>query len=245
MKTSVFFIGIIFSAVISLQGIAQQTELSSQEILEKTIKYHDPDNVWETYKGKLYEVTVLYPWNYVVKETIEIDNQNDFYLSTCFQEFGTLKRGIDKGKNIFSLNDKPEIPDEIKDNWGISNEGIKRYSAQHHGHFGLPMVLKNSGMELQKNVKNVIFEGRKCYALRFIGKPELVKNPFFEGEVILNVDCNNYAMRGLNYSAGDISGYTIFSGEIEINGLKVVHAKIAYNKDDTHASTSVNFLVQE
>lgn len=240
MKISVFFTGLMLSVIISLQGITQETNDFSQEILENTIKYHDPNNVWETYKGKLYQVTI-HPSNYVVKETIEIDNQNDYYLSTCFQEFGILKRGIKKGNSFYSLNEKSEIPEEIKTNWSISDQGIKYFSVIHHGHFGLPMVLKNYKVELQNNVKVVDFNGRKCHALTFIGKPYSV----WAGELILYVDPDNYSMRGKKYINGDYSEYTIFSGEIEINGLKVVHAKMAYNSDDLPTYTSVSYLVEE
>lgn len=196
-----------------------KTDLTGKEVLEKTIKYHDPQGVWDNYKGKLFEVTV-FASNYVVKETIEIDRPNDFYLSTCFQEFGTLKRGIDKGKNIFSLNDKPDIPDEIKENWGISDDGIKQFREQHYSHFGLPMVYKKSGMTIQDDVKIVDFEGRKCYAVTFIGKPDLIINSFYSGEQILYIDMNNFSMRGMRWIVGEIDRYVIFAGEVDINGIK-------------------------
>ncbi|MCK7538718.1 MAG: hypothetical protein MZV63_51080 [Marinilabiliales bacterium] len=93
---------------------------------------------------------------------------NDFYLSTCFQEFGTLKRGIDKGKNIFSLNDKPDIPDEIKKN-GVSLMMVcSTIQRTLWCHFGLLMVYKKSGMIIQHEVKVVDFDGWRCYAVTLL-----------------------------------------------------------------------------
>lgn len=222
-------------------GQSKVKNVTGQEILEQTIKYHDPNNMWNSYKGKLFEVTV-FPSKYVVKETIEIDNENDFYLSTCFQDFGILKRGIEKGKSIFSLNDKPDIPDNIKNNWGISDEDIKIFSVEHHSHFGLPMVLKNSGMKLNKEVEIADFDGRKCYALKFIGDSDLVRNSFCEGERVLYIDMNDYAMRGEKNSNFI---HAIFSGEIDINGIKVVHSKAFYTEEGEKLFSSLNFLATE
>lgn len=221
-----------------------KADLTGKEVLEKTINYHDPQGVWDNYKGKLFEVTV-FASNYVVKETIEVDRPNDFYLSTCFQEFGTLKRGIDKGKNIFSLNDKPDIPDEIKKNWGISDDGIKQFREQHYGHFGLPMVYKKSGMTIQDDVKIVDFDGRRCYAITFIGKPDLIINSFYTGEQILYIDMNNFSMRGLRWKMPETEGVQIFAGEVDINGIKIVHVKCAFDKDGNAQFSSINLPVPE
>jgi len=243
---AVLFVTLITIFVITYcdgQDQATKHNLTCKEILEKTIKYHDPNGLWKTYKGKLYEVTV-FANNYVVKETIEIDLQNDFYLSTCFQDFGTLKRGINKGQNIFSLNDKPDIPENIKKNWGISDAGIKSFREQHFCHFGLPMVYKNSGMTIQDEVNVINFDGRKCYALSFIGKPELIINPLYLGEHILYVDMNNFSMRGMRWIAGEVDRYAIFAGEVEINGIKIVHVNCAFDKNWNQLSSSINILVR-
>ena len=241
--TALFLLtGIVFGQVLPKGNARDQSikpNLIGKEILDKTIKYHDPNGLWDTYKGKLFEVTV-FANNYVVKETIEIDKPNDFYLSTCFQEFGTLKRGIDKGQNIFSLNDKQDIPEGIKKNWGISDEGIKYFRELHHSHFGLPMVYKKSGMIIQDEVKIVDFDGRRCYALTFIGKPDSIINPIYEGEHILYIDMNNFSMRGIRWIVNEIDRYAIFAGEVEINGIKIVHVKCAFDKNGNQLSSSTN-----
>jgi hypothetical protein len=243
MKNSmIYFILALSIATVHCNAQDSKTNLNGKEILERTIRYHDANGLWDNYKGKLFEVTV-FPNNYVVKETIEIDRPNDFYLSTCFQDFGTLKRGINKGKNIFSLNDKPDIPEIIKENWGISDDGIKRFREGHYVNFGLPMVYKKSGMTIQDEVKITDFDGRKCYAVTFIGKPDLIVNPYYSGEHILYVDMNNFSMRGMRWIFGDIDYYVIFAGEIEINGIKIVHAKCVFDKNGNQIFTSTNFPI--
>lgn len=243
MKNSMIYFILPFSmASVYCNAQDLKTNLTGKEVLERTIKYHDPNGLWDNFKGKLFEVTV-FANNYVVKETIEIDKPNDFYLSTCFQDFGTLKRGIDKGKNIFSLNGKPDIPEDIKENWGISDDGIKQSREQHYGHFGLPMVYKKSGMTIQDGVKVVDFDGRKCYAVTFIGKPDLIINSFYTGEQILYIDMNNFSMRGLRWKMPETEGVQIFAGEVDINGIKIVHVKCAFDKDGNALGSSINLPI--
>lgn len=226
------------------KNASAKSTFTAMDVLEKTIKYHDPNGLWNTYKGKLFEVTV-FANNYVVKENIEIDKPNDFYLSTCFQEFGVLKRGIEKGKNIFSLDGKDSIPDYIKNNWGLSDERIKIFKAEHHSHFGLPMELKKSGMVLDENVQEVEFDGRKCYALSFSGKSGQVENKYYEGDLILYVDSDNYCMRGTSWTANGNKGFSVFAGEFEINKIKIVLTKCVFSEQGNLRFSCINMPVNQ
>lgn len=67
MKKLIFITGLILLTGITFgyvlprwnsQDQSIKTNLSGTEILDKTIKYHDPNGLWVTYKGKLYEVTM-------------------------------------------------------------------------------------------------------------------------------------------------------------------------------------------
>ena len=114
--------------------VGQTTDLSGQELLDKTIKYHDPNNAWESFQEILFAVTVDYGNdNYLIKEIIEIDNVNDFYKSTCFQEFGTLKRGIDKGKifvdGVDIIESRPKELDNILKRIGMVFQGAALFDS--------------------------------------------------------------------------------------------------------------------
>lgn len=223
------------------QNQTLESKMKGQDILEKTIAYHDPNNNWNSYKGIMYEVTVFAD-NYVVKETIEINKPDDFYLSTAFQEIGTIKRGMDKGKHFFSLNDDTNISEEIKKNWGLSEVGITNMKAMHTGHFGLPMHLKSIGMKIQENSNIVDFEGRRCYELTFVGMPDLVVNKSYVGKMILYIDAKSYSMRGSRWELSGIPAlYVIYSEEIDINGVRIPHIMSCYNvENNIPRYTSIN-----
>ncbi len=220
-----------------------EISFTAEEILEKSIQYHDPTGVWDTYKGKMHHVTVL-GQNYVVTETIEFDKANDYYLSTAYQNFGTIKRGINKGQHFFSLDDDTIISQQIKDNWGLSSSGINWYKNQHLGHFGMPMLLKTAGMTVAKKAEIVKFDGRDCYALTFTGVPEKVIDPIFENTSILYIDPSTFCLRGYNWMIDENTKFTaVLSGEISINGLKIPHIICLYNAKGEHGSSSINTVI--
>jgi Tfp pilus assembly protein PilF len=216
---------------------------TSEEILEKCIQHHDPTGVWNTYKGKMHHVTVL-GQNYVVTETIEFDKPNDYYISTAYQNFGILKRGMNKGHHFFSLDDDTNVSQQIKDNWGLSSTGINRYKNQHLGHFGMPMMLKTAGMTVAKKAETVKFDGRDCYALTFTGVQEKVIDPIFEITSILYIDPSSFCLRGYNWIIDENTKFTaVLSGEIAINGLKIPHIICLYNAKGEHGSSSINTVI--
>ena len=216
---------------------------TAEEIHEKCIRYHDPTGVWDTYKGKMHHVTVL-GQNYVVTETIEFDKPNDYYLSTTYQNFGTIKRGINKGQHFFSLYNDTIVSQQIKDNWGLSREGISWFKNQHLGHFGMPMLLKTSGMTVARKTEIVKFDGRDCYALTFTGIPEKVIDPIFENTLTLYIDPASFCMRGYNWIINENAKFTaVLSGEIAVNGLKIPHIICLYNAKGEHGSSSINTVI--
>jgi hypothetical protein len=220
---------------------AQLFKKRGQDIWERTIAYHDPYNKWNSYTGILQEITV-FANNHYVQETIEINKPDDYYLSTVFQSFGIIKRGMDKGKYFFSLNGNQDVPAAIKNDFGLSEAGIIGFREQHMGHFGLPMHLKSSGMKVQRKAKVVDFEGRKCFELSFIGTPETVINKYYEGKLILYIDTKFYSMRGLKWEpARKPAYYVVFSKEIEINGVRIPHVMSCYRvENNTPLYSSIN-----
>lgn len=242
------FLIIFLLLIAGINSMAQNEKipvtLSAEEIHEKCIQYHDPTGVWDTYKGKMHHVTV-FARNYVVTETIEFDKPNNYYLSTAFQDFGIIKRGMDKGKHFFSLNDDTIVSQQIKDNWGLSKEGINRFKNQHLGHFGMPMLLKTAGMTITKNAEIVKFDGRDCYALTFTGVPGKVIDPIFEATMTLHIDHTSFCLRGYYWIFNENAKFTaVYSGEIAINGLKIPHIISLYNAIGELGSSSINTAMQ-
>jgi hypothetical protein len=103
------------------------------------------------------------------------------------------------------------------------------------------MELKYSGMTLDDHAELIEYDGRECYALTFIGLPENVKHSYYAGKWILYVDAVNYAMRGIRWEPTEKPArYSIFSGEIIINGVKIPHTKAAFkSEDNSHSWTSI------
>lgn len=216
---------------------------NAQEILQKAINYHDPNQNWDEFNGKMRHVTI-FSNGYVVNEIIELDRTRNYYCSTANQDIGKIVRGMDGEKPFFSFNDDPPESEELIQNWSLTNDGVAMFKEQHTCHFGLLMHLQNAGMQPSEEVENLEFDGRACYALKFTGESEQVINDFYLGNRILYIDCNSFELRGVSGKVGDFAPFRYyFSNYIEIDGIKVPHSRV-FVREDGYSFTSVNMPFQ-
>jgi hypothetical protein len=54
---------------------------------------------------------------------------------------------------------------------------------------------------------------------------------------------NNFSMRGLRWKMPETEGVQIFAGEVDINGIKIVHVKYAFDKDGNALGSSINLPI--
>jgi len=232
---------LVLSVTVHGQSQTNKSGSKSQDIWGKTISYHDPNGVWNKFKGTMHEVTV-YANHDIVNERIEINNPDDYYLSTISAKIGIIKRGMDKGKYFYSFDNNFNVPDMIRKEYSLSVSSIAGFREQHIGHFGLPMHLKATGMQIQRKTKTVVFAGRKCYELTFIGRPDQVVSNYYIGKLILYIDKETWAMHGLRWEReGRPATYVIYNEEIVINGIKIPHIQSSYFvENNINRYTAVN-----
>ena len=73
MKNIVTFLALFISIV------AFSHEITGDELLEKAIEFHDPNNNWETFKGELF-VTMETPKRSPRKSRIRINLPDQYFL---------------------------------------------------------------------------------------------------------------------------------------------------------------------
>jgi hypothetical protein len=50
-------------------------------------------------------------------------------------------------------------------------------------------------------------------------------------------------MRGLRWKLAQTEGVQIFAGEVDINGIKIVHVKCAFDEDGNALGSSINLPI--
>ena len=110
--------------LLSFQGIAQ--EITGEQLLEKSMKYHDPDGKWETFKGTLL-VTMKTPSRPDRNSEIKIDLPNEYFSVKASQGKNTTEYTLDKGKCSIAFNGDANLSEEVKKKNNLSCDRANLY----------------------------------------------------------------------------------------------------------------------
>lgn len=205
---------------------------SSEEILEKGIAYSDFEHSWDNYYGKIMMRTVFEDGSHG-DEILEIQTGENAYRRSYSSGDRKFTEGIRGGKCFIETGgDKNPQEVEVPEQNPECNE-IRFFKEHHYCHFGLLMELKNSGMVLQNKVEKVKFNGNTSLALTFVNDTTKAKNSYFSNisSIIVYFDPTNYSMKGYK-RFGKLDLYCEFSGELNVNGIKIPLSRTYFNSND-------------
>lgn len=228
-------INILFVAAIMITGYYSKAfAQTASELLDKAIAFHDPQQKWNNYSGKVHLETIFSDGNAYGGEIIEIQTKEDYYKATGIANM-TVK-GIKNGVIFREVNgDKNPSEDVIKDK-DIGDETIQRFKLWHYFHFGTFMELKASGMLLEDKVEAIKFQGNDCLALTFTYDASKVKNDFYNATWIFYLDPISSSLKGFKVVSKDWNRYVVFSGILDVNGIKIPQYRTYFNSEDNSFS---------
>jgi hypothetical protein len=213
--------------------IFRMGRLDSQEILDKSIAYHDFYRAWDNFEGRLHIATLFYFGDFS-QEILEIRTKDNYYKSTSFNYTSrdTIIKGIISGRIFRQVNQNSDPDQNLIDKHNLDSIWIDNYKQHHYLHFGGVMFLKNSGMTLKKKVSRTTFSDRKCLMISFFA--DSLKNiaQYFNNSTWnVYIDPENFAVLG--YKTNKVFHFSeamiVCHGELIYNGLKIPRFKFVYN----------------
>jgi hypothetical protein len=203
----------------------------SEQILEKAISNCDFYHKWENFHTRVRLFTVYENGSHN-DEIIEIQTREGFYQSTFSSGDLHCIKGVKDGVCFREIDGDKNPDPRLVIRYSLDNRRIRYMKELHYCHFGLLMELKKSGMKLQKEVKKEVFNGSKCLALTFLSDSTQVQNEYFRDlNYVVYLDRNDYSMKGVQWF-GRLNAYIIFSGIINVNGIKVPLSRTVINSED-------------
>ncbi len=233
MKKSIYLILILFCC----NSFSQQ--ISGNELLEKAIQFHDPNNYWPTFSGS-FIVTMKTPKAKDRISTITIDLPNQFFSVQAKRGKNTSGYFVDKNKITLSYNGENNLSQEIKEKNGITEERAKLYKNYYTYLYGLPMKLKDNGTIINPKVELKKFKGKEYLVLKVTYPKEIGKDTW-----CFYFNPKTYAMEVYQFfkDTKDSGEYILLSGIEEINRIKMPKNRAwYYNKDNTYLGT--DYLTQ-
>ncbi len=221
--------------LVGSQGIAQK--ISGPELLEKAIKFHDPQGTWETFSGKL-KVIMETPNNPNRDSDITIDLPKQYFYVKAKSGKNTTEYTMDKDVCAMRFNGDKNPADSIKKKYRLSCERAKLYKNYYTYLYGLPMKLKDPGTIIDDEVTKKKFKGKEYLVLKVTYTKEVGKDTWY-----FYFDPKTYAMEVYQFYHDESKNdgeYILLSGIETINAIKMPKKRAWYmNKDDKYLGTDI------
>ena len=231
MKNLLFIIVLLFS----MQSFSQQ--LTGTQLLNKAIKYHDPNGNWETFRGRL-DITMETPNSAKRISEILINLPDEQFEVKATSGSKTTEYIILKDSITIGLNGVRKLTEEIKKKNRLSKARAKMYQNYYTYLYGLPMKLKDSGTIIHDKVAKKKFKGKDYLVLKATYKKEVGKDTWY-----FYFNPKTYGMEIYQFFHDESKNdgeYILLEGLETINGVKMTKKRAWYmNKDDKYLGTDI------
>lgn len=217
--------------------IGQSQNLTADEILSKSIAYHDPNGVWGSFNGA-FTVRMETPERLPRVSEITI-NQNEARFRLHAVQGEVEKTYELNGKQCtLSLNDAPEFSEADAEKHRLTCESAKMYRDYYSYLYGLPMKLRDKGTHLDRAVQTKSFKGKEYLVLKATYEEAVGKDIWY-----FYFDPATYAMEVYQFFHDESKNdgeYILLSGLESIGRIKMPKVRAwYYNKDDKYLGTDV------
>lgn len=227
----------IFTIAISFTAYAQN--IAVNELLDKTLNYHDPNGNWKSFSD---EITVVMTAPNSTKRTsiISIDLPQQYFSVTATKDTVTTTYTLDKGKCQMKYSGKVLDSTQAKEK-KMTCDRATLYKNYYSYLYGLPMKLKDSGTNLNNKIEKRLFKGKNYLVLKVTYDETVGSDVWY-----FYFNPKTYAMEVYQFYKTDDSGkekpntgeYILLSEEALVNGIKMPKVRAwYYNKDDKYLGT--------
>jgi hypothetical protein len=233
MKSALILLLLSFS----LACISQN--MTSNQLLENAINYHDPSGNWKTFSD---EFTVIMTTPNSTKRTsgISIDLPAEYFSVEATKDTVTTRYTLDRGKCVMRYNGK--VLDSLAaEEKKMTCDSATLYKNYYSYLYGLPMKLNDAGTNLSDNVVKRTFKGKDYLVLKVTYDDPIGSDVWY-----FYFNPKTYAMEIYQFFKTDASGkekpdtgeYILLSEEAVVNGIKMPKVRAwYYNKDDGYLGT--------
>jgi hypothetical protein len=236
MKNNILFISIL------ILFISCQKELTSAQLLENTIAYHDPNTIWPSFNST-FHVTMVAPDAPNRESDITINNPESAFYLKVVRDTTMIEYKV-RGDNCnIAFNGSTTFTDEEAKANNLSCDRAKMYKNYYSYLYGLPMKLKDPGTHISETVEHKSFKGKDYLVLKATYDEAVGSDIWY---IYLNPE--TYAMEVYQFFKKDENGnqnnesgeYILLSEEMVVNDIKMPKVRAwYYNKDDTYLGTDI------
>jgi len=219
-----------------------EKELTSEQVLNNAIAYHDPNNMWNSFNST-FHVTMETPDAPNRESEIMIDNTvGGFYLKAV-RDTTMVEYKVRGGNCNIAFNGSTTFTEEEAKANNLNCDRAKMYKNYYSYLYGLPMKLKDPGTHISETVERKTFKDKDYLVLKVTYDENVGSDIWY---IYLNPE--TYAMEVYQFFKTDENGnqnnesgeYILLSEEIVVNNIKMPKVRAwYYNKDDKYLGTDI------
>ncbi|TMM58715.1 hypothetical protein FEE95_04600 [Maribacter algarum] len=228
---------IAIAGILSISSSLSAQLLSGEELLDKAISYHDPNNSWSSFKGN-FGVTMSTPDGKERISDIVLNLSGEYFQLISEKDGVVLKQVLEKGECKLMLNGNATVSEEDKKKHRLTCERANMYKNYYTYLYGLPMKLKDPGTIIDPKTQKKTFKGKEYMVLKVTYEEEVGGDIWY-----FYFDPKTYAMEVYQFFRDESKPdgeYILLTGEEEVSGIKMPKIRAwYYNKDDKYLGTDV------
>ncbi|MDY8135146.1 hypothetical protein U0D62_06030 [Aquimarina sp. 2201CG5-10] len=216
----------------------EEQQLNGSEILQKSIQFYDPKDKWGSigFKVHIQEPRVLNPLRYSIV-TLN-NNDHSFELHRSREKHISTHLVDNNGKSVTFLDGKISTDSIQIKKYRLQPERNYGYQKFYQYLLGIPMSLNSKTIDYFEKTEEVVFNKTACYKIALT-----LKEAMFSKHWVLYISKQNYEVIGLEmvFPEDESKGERLYlSGNIEINGVKIIRTKHWHEyKSDEYSGSDI------
>lgn len=220
-----------------LMSVCYGQDITAEQLLDNTIKYHDPNGQWKDFKATLH-INLEMPDKPNRLSIVTIDQTSDFFRLEEKREGQLIDRKLTNDECNTSLNGKSEFTEEEVTKYGLTCERTKKMKDYYTYLYGLPMKLRDDGTILDPKVTRKNFMDKEYFTLKVTYDQAVGTDTWY-----FYFDPQTYAMEVYQFYHDESKNdgeYILLSELEEFHNMKIPKIRKWYmNKDDRHLGNDV------
>lgn len=157
---------IILILLLTAPFFVSAQRLTADELLQKSIEFHDPEGKWSTVDLQLV-IDMVTPNGSTRASKVTINNkQGTFELRAINNGIETMSKVDQLDSCHFTVNYRPVTDQALADSLRLTPYFARRMRNYYSFLYGLPMKLKDNGTIIDPNVQRATFEDKPVLSLK-------------------------------------------------------------------------------
>lgn len=219
-----------------------EKKITSDQLLDKAIAYHDPNSNWDSFNAT-FNVVMDSPDRPSRNTAITINLPESYFYSKAITDSTSIEYEVNKKQCTIKYNGSTTFNDSIANANRLDCERATMYKNYYSYLYGLPMKLKDPGTHISDSIEHKTFKGKDYLVLKATYDENVGSDIWY-----FYFNPENYAMEIYQFFKKDDQGalnpesgeYILLTEERIVNAIKMPKNRAwYYNKDDKHLGTDI------